>query len=290
MKVLVLGAAGMVGHVVTAYLGEQGSFSVTPVIHAQPFNERSVSLDLRDTVKLARFLDEHHFDAVVNCAGILNDRAEKDVPTALLINSLLPRFLEKRYAGTDTRVIHISTDCVFSGKKGAYKEDDFADGDTIYARTKKLGELNNGKDLTLRLSVVGPELRPEGTGLFNWFMAQKKEVSGFTRVFWTGLTTVELARQIVAILAERKNLTGLYHLVPDTKISKHDLLMLFKRSFRDRQVAISPDGAYISDKSLVDTRKELGTPISTYERMIDEMKMWVAVHRAWYLHYPDSTK
>lgn len=287
MRVLVLGSRGMVGHVVTAYLEERGEFDVVNVVRTRPFNERCVSLDLRDTWRLSRFLDEQHFDVVVNCTGILNDRADKDVPSALLVNSVLPRFLEKRYAGTDTRVIHISTDCVFSGKKGAYAEDDFADGDTIYARTKKLGELNNGKDLTLRLSVVGPELRPwpKGEGLFNWFMAQTKDVSGFTRVFWTGLTTVELARQIAVILVERKNLTGLYHLVPDTKIAKHDLLALFNRSFREGRVTICPDENHMSDKSLLDTRRDLGNALLSYEQMIDDMRSWIDAHREWYRHY-----
>lgn len=285
MRVLVLGSRGMVGHVMTAHLEEQGGFDVVNIARAQPFNDKSVLLDLRRAEEISTFLGQHPFDVVINCAGILNRHADADVCSALLVNSYLPRYLERRFRDTATRILHISTDCVFSGARGGYIESDLADGDTIYARTKKLGELNNGKDLTLRLSVVGPELRPEGTGLFNWFMAQKTPVPGYTKVFWTGLTTVELARQITVILAERKDLTGLYHLVPGEKVAKHDLLLLFNRYFREGRVLIRPDDRERSDRSLVDTRREAGCPVPSYEQMIAEMKAWVDAHRAWYPHY-----
>jgi len=287
MRVLVLGAAGMVGHVVTAFLEEQGSFTVVPVVHRRPFFRDAVSMDLREFALLSHFLNEHQFDAIINCAGILPRRAEEDVCSAILINSYLPHYLEHRFRDTLTRVIHISTDCVFSGQKGDYVESDFADGDSVYARTKKMGELNNRKDLTLRLSVVGPELVawPLGEGLFSWFMAQKREIRGFTHVFWTGLTTVELARQIAGILKEHPTLSGVYHLVPETKIPKHDLLALFNRFFREGKIPIRPDGAYRSDKSLRDTRKEISLSSVTYERMVEEMRSWVDAHREWYPHY-----
>jgi len=129
---------------------------------------------------------------------------------AVWFNSYFPQLLASFGKKYNFKLIHISTDCVFSGKEGGYKEDSFKNGIGFYAQSKALGEVVNSKDLTFRTSIVGPELKPDGIGLFHWFMNQAGAISGFTEVFWTGVTTIELAKAInEAIIQE---LTGLYHL------------------------------------------------------------------------------
>jgi len=116
---------------------------------------------------------------------------------------------------TAVKIIQISTDCVFSGKDGGYKEDSFRDGDTIYARTKALGEINNNKDLTIRTSIIGPDINEDGIGLFHWFMKQSGTIYGFRNAYWTGVTTIELAKGIEKFI--EYNVTGIYHFVPTEK-------------------------------------------------------------------------
>ena len=156
------------------------------------------------------------YDVVINCIGILNQFAEEKKATAAYLNAFFPHQLAEITDGTDTQVIHMSTDCVFSGERGSYTETDLKDGTTFYDRSKALGELEDEKNITLRNSIVGPDLNPKGIGLLNWFMQQKGEVHGFTKAMWTGQTTLQLAKTMEAAAKEKAH--GLYNTVPDTSI------------------------------------------------------------------------
>lgn len=282
MKLVVLGSTGMAGHVVAQYLEEQGH-QVFRTSRSEKNGPRSAGIDVTDLGALGRWLDQVAPEAVVNCVGLLQRACEIRFDLSVLINSYLPHWLENKYAGSPTRVVHLSTDCVFSGARGGYRENDLPDGPTPYDRTKALGELRNGKDLTFRMSIIGPDIDPKGTGLLNWFMAQTGDIRGFGEVYWNGVTTIELARAIHAALAQ--GLTGLYHLTPDQSIDKYSLLKLFQASFGKIDVTITRVEEPRIDKSLVNTRTDFDFSIRDYPTQMADMRAWVEAHRALYPHY-----
>ena len=282
MKFLVLGCNGMVGHMISLYLQEQGhdvyGFDRTLPLYVTGFDG-----DARDTDTVRKLIIEEKYDTIINCIGILSQFAEENRALAVLLNSYLPHFLAEVTDSLDTQVIHMSTDCVFSGKRGGYTEVDFRDGETFYDRSKALGELDDNKNITFRNSVIGPDINPNGIGLMNWFMKQKGEISGFTKAMWTGQTTLQLAKTME--VAARERVSGLYNAVPDNTISKYDLLKLFNKYFRNNAVKINPVEGFNIDKSLKRTRFEFNYLIPDYEIMIAELATWVKQHKNMYPHY-----
>jgi len=261
----------MLGHVVTKYF-EERSYDVYNLSHRIKINERTEIMDVTNFSEFDKYLNKLKVDVIVNCIGILNEDAENNPDKAILLNSYLPRFLEKKYMNTKVKIIQISTDCVFSGKTGNYTEDSFRDGDSIYARTKTLGEINNNKDLTIRTSIIGPDINEDGIGLFHWFMNQKGTIYGFKNAYWTGVTTIELAKGIEKLI--KNDVAGLYHFVPNEKISKYNLLNIIAEIF-NRNITIIPKEDYYVDKSLINTRTDFKYVIPTYREMIEEMKSWI---------------
>ncbi len=282
MKFLVLGSNGMAGHMISLYLKEQGH-DVYGFDRTTPRYVSGMAGDARNTDLIREILSNGKYDSVINCIGILNQFAEKNKALASFLNSYFPHFLAEVTAGTDTQVIHMSTDCVFSGKKGGYTESDFRDGETFYDRSKALGELEDQKNVTLRNSIVGPDINPKGIGLMNWFMQQNGEINGYTRAMWTGQTTLQLAKTME--IAAKEKVSGLYNTVPDHSISKYDLLSLFNHYFRNDAIKINPIEGVNADKSLKRTRFDFGYLIPDYEVMVIELAEWVKNHRSMYPHY-----
>jgi dTDP-4-dehydrorhamnose reductase len=282
MKVLVLGAGGMAGHVIATYLSEKNHDVNTLSAHNK-FNDQTVLIDVTDQERLREYLDQNSFDIVVNCIGLLVKQSEQRNDLAVFLNSYLPHFLENYYKDTTTRIIHLSTDCVFSGKNAPYREDSTYDGELFYDRSKALGEIINGKDLTFRMSIIGPDMQQSGVGLFNWFYAQTGQLNGYKNVIWNGITTIELAKSIDEAIDS--NLTGLYQLVPQTNISKYDLLNLFVKTFDRQDITVNPETSTVSDKTLINTRTDFSHTIPTYEVMVAEMHDWVKNHQELYGHY-----
>ncbi|MDD2628432.1 MAG: sugar nucleotide-binding protein [Clostridia bacterium] len=278
-KIGVLGANGMAGHVIFTHFTEKG-YDTHGIAKGGKNNPKLVDIDVLDKEKLNNWLDENNFDVIINCIGLLNQVAENNIDLAVYLNSYLPHYLETKYKDSKTKVIHMSTDCVFSGKQGQYTEDSFKDGDTFYDRTKALGEIVNNKDLTFRMSIIGPDFNPKSIGLFNWFMSQTGDINGYKKVYWTGVTTIELARAMEEAI--KQDLTGLYHLVPDNNISKHDLLVLFKEEFNRDDINIHEDNEKEVNKSLIRTRKDFDFVVSDYKKMVAEMKQWVDNHKEIY--------
>jgi len=219
-KIVILGSQGMAGHIMAEVLDETGKYEVFGVAR-QSGNFVDKVLDVTDFTALENYLHDIKPDFVVNCIGALVSQSRDDVPSAILLNSYLPNFLSQLGNKLDYKLIHISTDCVFSGKDGQYTETSYRDGDDNYARTKALGEVINEKDLTIRTSIIGPEIKSNGTGLLDWFFKQQGTVNGYTQAFWSGVTTLELAKATVEFL--RQETTGLYQLCPAEKISKFEL-------------------------------------------------------------------
>jgi len=282
MKFLVLGASGMAGHTIAIYLQERGH-DVVGFARKKLFFCNTVVGDVRNTNALTALISDGKFDSVVNCVGILNQFAEQDTEQAVYLNAYLPHFLSKLTKGTGTQIIHMSTDCVFSGQRGGYTEHDLRDGVTFYDRTKALGELEDDHSITLRNSIIGPDINPEGIGLLNWFMKQDSKVDGYKNVMWTGLTTLQLAKVLEAAAAERA--TGLYNMVYSSPISKYDLLTLLNHYLRNDSVNISSLDTPVVDKSLIRTNHQFKYEIPDYYTMVSEMSQWIKDHRILYPHY-----
>lgn len=283
-KVLVIGSNGMAGHIITLYLEQNIELDIYNLSHSRKLNDKSVMLDVTNFYKFEKLLDNLKPDYIVNCIGILNRYAEIHKDMAILLNSYLPRFLEYKYKNDKTKIIHISTDCVFSGKDGNYHEDSFKDGDTFYARTKALGEIINEKDLTFRTSIIGPDLSEKGIGLFNWFMKSSGTINGYVNSIWTGVTTLELAKAIETVI-NTEDITGLYHLVPDKCINKYDLLNILKFKFNRNDIIINRYENKPVKKNLIDMKKAFSYVVPEYDSMIDEMKEWINNHKYLYKHY-----
>lgn len=282
MKFLVLGCNGMAGHTISLYLKEQGH-DVFGFDRTTSKYINSVAGDARNTEFLRTLITEGKYDSVINCIGVLNQFAEKNKELAVFLNSYLPHFIADVTSGTSTQVIHMSTDCVFSGKRGSYTEEDFPDGETFYDRSKALGELCDGKNITLRNSIVGPDINENGIGLLNWFMKQNGEINGFTKAMWTGQTTLQLAKTME--VAAKEKAFGLYNTVPERSISKFDLLGLFNHYIRNDSVKINPIDGVNADKSLKRTRFDFSYIIPDYEKMVSDLAVWMRAHKEMYPHY-----
>lgn len=282
MKFLVLGAAGMAGHTISTYLSEKGH-DVIGFDRVKSQHCEFVVGDARNIEFIRGIINQGRFDSVINCIGILNQFADQNRELAVFLNSYFPHFLVEVTKNMNTQIIHMSTDCVFSGKKGSYTESDFRDGETFYDRTKALGELENEKNITLRNSIVGPDMNENGIGLFNWFMKQKGTIKGYTKAMWTGLTTLELAKAME--LAAMKRASGLYNMVYSEPISKYDLLKLFNKYMRNNELNIEPFDGFVADKSLKRTRFDFDYTVPDYETMVSEMAEWIMNHKDYYPHY-----
>lgn len=279
-KILVIGIKGMAGHVVFTYLKETGKYEVFGLARNIEESAHVFNADVSDTHKLEKIISENQFDAVINCIGILNKDAEDHPSKAVWFNSYFPHFLESITKGTSTKVLHISTDCVFNGKRGGYTEEDQKDGYGYYAQSKALGEVDNEKDLTIRTSIIGPELNKNGIGLFHWFMSQPEnaQLKGYSQAYWSGITTIELAKVIDEVLSSQ-NVSGLVQVAGVEKIDKYNLLILFNEVFRNNTVAIDSDDSYRIDKSLVSIREDFKYKVPSYKEMLLEMKEWIESHR-----------
>lgn len=274
-KILILGSAGMAGHTISEYLRSLVKYDVVDVARNAQYYPIQWELDIEKGVhKIDLILGMELPNVIINCIGLLVKQCEQSPERAIFINSYFPHYLEKVTTDTGIRVIHLSTDCIFSGKKGNYSETDIKDGEGWYAQSKALGEMINNKDLTIRMSIIGDELKPDGIGLFDWFIKQKGEVRGFSKCYWNGISTLELAKQIDRILDT--NLTGLYQLAPDFKIDKYNLLLAIKRIWNKEDVTILEDDSLVLDKTLVNGRiNEYDPQIPEYETQLQELRDFI---------------
>ena len=284
-KLLVIGIKGMAGHMLYNYYTENKGYDVYGLARNIESSPKLFNVDVSDTLQLRSLFEEHQFDYVINCIGILNKDAEDHPSKAIWFNSYFPHYLEEITEKTKTKIIHISTDCVFSGKEGGYTENDIKNGVGLYAQSKALGELTNDKDVTIRTSIIGPELNKDGIGLFHWFMSQEDQVQlkGFTKAFWSGLTTLELAKVVLEIIDQ--NISGLIQVAPTAKIDKYSLISLFNSIYKNGEMTIIPNGDYYIDKSLVSIRTDFEYEVTNYEKMLKSQKDWILKHHSIYSHY-----
>jgi dTDP-4-dehydrorhamnose reductase len=260
MRVLVLGGTGMLGHRLWIDLGAEHEVWVTVRGDRSPFPawsgfpaERVVpGVDVRVTDDLVRAMAEVRPALVINAVGLIKQReAAADPLPALTMNALLPHRLAAVCRAVEARLVHVSTDCVFSGRRGNYTEADPSDAEDVYGRTKFLGEVAGPHAITLRTSIIGQELQGR-LGLVEWFLGRTGTVRGYRRAIYSGLTTGELARVILRHVIPDPALQGLYQ-VSSRPIDKYELLGLLKEAY-GREVAIEPDDAFVCDRSLDSTR------------------------------------
>lgn len=282
-KVLVLGSTGMIGHRVFFELDSSGDYLLYDFSYRKKLREESLIFDARDEKFFLTKIKNIKPDIVINCIGILIDGSKKDPENAIFLNAYLPHKLASLAKKMNSKLIHISTDCVFSGEKTTpYMEDDFKDGSSIYGKSKGLGEVNYDNHLTLRTSVIGPELKTDGEELFHWFMSQSDDISGYTKSIWSGVTTIELARAVNKSI--KKDISGIHHVTNNKSISKYDLLKIIRKIF-SRKINILPEDGVISDKSFIDTRNLLDKEIPSYEVMISELYEIMKKNKSLYSQY-----
>ena len=257
MKVLVFGASGMIGSAMFRVLSAKTGWQVWGTLRSAEA-KRFFTADQQD--KLAAGVDVEKHDAfvrifmrvkpdvVVNCIGLTKHHKKAEDPQlALPLNALLPHRMADLCAVADARLIHVSTDCVFTGAKGNYAESDEPDAGDVYGKSKHLGEVNYPHAITLRTSTIGHELH-SAYGLLEWFLSQQGSCKGFSRAIFSGLPNTEFARVVRDVVIPRTDLHGLYHVGADP-IGKFELLKLIARVY-DKQINIVQDDAFIIDRSL----------------------------------------
>jgi dTDP-4-dehydrorhamnose reductase len=282
-RVLILGSTGLIGHQIHNYLKSNEGYELHNIAYRNKLQENTILLDVRDENSLIEQIASINPQYIVNCIGILISGSNKDPENAIFLNAYMPHRLARLADEIDAKLIHISTDCVFSGdKKKPYIETDEKDGRGVYARSKGLGEIVSNKHLILRTSVIGPELKTDGEELFHWFMSQQSGISGFTKSIWSGVTTIELAKAVKWSIDN--DVTGLYHVTNNTSISKHDLLKLFKK-YTKKDINIKPVGGNNIDKSFIDTRLLMNYKIPSYNQMVVEMIELIINNRKLYSQY-----
>jgi dTDP-4-dehydrorhamnose reductase len=266
VRVLVLGASGMLGHAALRLFAQSPGYTVTgsarspgSICGLEPaLHERVVcGIDAENADSVACLLAELRPEVVINCVGLVKQLAHADDPLAALpINALLPHRLARWCSLAGARLVHVSTDCVFSGARGGYREDDRSDAADLYGRSKHLGEVDYAHAVTLRTSIIGHEL---GTahGLVGWFLSQRGSVKGYRRAVFSGLPTVELARVIRDQVIPRPDLRGVFH-VSAAPIDKFELLSLVGRAY-GHGVEIVPDDQIVIDRSLDSSRFRAAT-------------------------------
>lgn len=282
-KVLILGSSGLIGHQIYFYLKNNSDFLLSSISHTYKLTDDTILHDARDQEGLEIKIKNINPDYIVNCIGTLIENSNADPKTAIILNAYLPHKLANIASKFGAKLIHMSTDCVFSGDKGEpYIESDFKDGRDIYAKTKGLGEIITSDHLTIRTSVVGPELKYHDGELFNWFMRQTTDISGFTQAIWSGVTSIELAKAVKWSIDN--GITGLYHVTNNSSISKYELLKLFQK-YTNKNIYIESINGKNVDKSFIDTRLLINYKIPSYDQMILDMVSLIHNNLPLYPHY-----
>ncbi len=281
MKILILGATGMLGHKLLQVLSNAHEVAATVRGDASRFHKHPVlggfrligGVTAENVGSVKNAIDTFKPDSVINCIGMIKQQSRANDPiAAITLNALFPHQAARAANAAGARFVHISTDCVFSGRKGEpYTEEDPSDAEDLYGRTKSLGEIGEGGSVTLRTSIIGRELWTK-FGLVEWFLSNKGgAVQGYSLALYTGLTTLCLARVIGSVLENQPEMSGLWH-VSSQEINKYSLLKLIGETM-DLNIEISENEEFVCDRRLDSTRFRLATGIvvPTWREMISEM-------------------
>lgn len=291
-RILIIGATGMLGHVLFRHLSENPEYEVFGTSrslgglqtvfppHLSKRFRQYVDADNFDSV--IRALASIQPDIVINCIGLIKQLPLCSDPlSAITVNAQLPHRISLISRTAGARMIHISTDCVFNGVRGNYTESDPSCAEDLYGQTKYLGEVTYPHCVTLRTSIIGHELKG-GYGLVDWFLAQQGRVKGFTKAVYSGFPTIELARVISDFILPNRELSGLYHVSSDP-ISKHELLGIIAQRY-GKNIAIDPYDDFVIDRSLDSSRFRslTGYLPPAWDELVEAMFRDYEAHRNWY--------
>lgn len=280
MKILVLGITGMLGHKAFFSLSQNQKFETFGTLrkaediskYFKGSNKVFSNVDALNPESVFNLIDKLNPDIVINCIGVIKQTKEaKDPIMSIEINSLFPHRLAKKLKNFNTRLIHVSTDCVFSGDAGNYKEIDNSDARDLYGKSKYLGELiNYERCITIRTSIIGPELKGK-LSLLEWFLSQEKPIKGFTNAIYSGFTTHEFINIIENYVIKKPFKNGLYHL-SSNPISKYDLLIKIAKTY-NKEILIERFDDYKNNKTLNSDlfKNDFGYIVKTWDQMISEM-------------------
>jgi dTDP-4-dehydrorhamnose reductase len=280
MRILILGGDGMLGHRLLKHLQQNHETRVTLRRGFSAYARYGLftpensypGVEVRDTDRLLGVMADFQPEVVVNAVGIIKQRgAAKEVIPSLEVNSLFSHRLALLCEATGARLVHMSTDCVFSGRRGNYTEEDIPDAEDLYGRTKFLGEVTGPSRVTLRTSIIGLELSRKRS-LIEWFLAQKGEIRGFTNAIYTGLTTAEMSRVIERVLVQHPDLSGVWQ-VASEPIDKYDLLTRFSKVLCQDDISIVSDDSVRINRSLstVAFEKVTGYHAPGWNEMLEEL-------------------
>lgn len=281
MRILILGGDGMLGHQLFKTLRQKHEvrvslrqdFAAYKSFGLFDANNAYAGIDVRRNDDLIGILADFRPQAVVNCVGIVKQRhSAKEAIPSIEINALFPHRLALMCEAINARMIHISTDCVFSGRKGNYTEHDHSDAEDLYGKSKYLGEVRDKHCVTLRSSIIGLQLSYKA-GLIEWFLAQKGKINGFKRAIYSGVTTIEMSRVIERVLVDYTNLHGVWHVSSNTAINKFELLATFSEILERKDIQITPEENFICDRSLLSEpfKKETGYQPPSWQAMLHEL-------------------
>jgi dTDP-4-dehydrorhamnose reductase len=280
MNILIFGASGMLGNALFKLFSDDVGIKTYGTVRSnsvknefrKDFHGRLLSnVHVDDWQRVCSLFDIIKPDVVINCVGIIKQLTESHDPLMTIpINSILPHYLSKLCLARNARLIHFSTDCVFSGSKGGYVEGDFADAGDLYGRSKYLGEVDYPGCVTLRTSIIGHEL-DGANSLINWFLSQNTSVKGYTKAIFSGLPTTEMAKVIRDYVIPNPSLRGVYH-VSGNPISKYDLLQLVANVY-GKQTDIIPDDSLSLDRSLKSGKffETTGYRVKPWPQLIKEL-------------------
>lgn len=263
----------MAGHMLTKYFSKKKYDIVTM---ARSNSDVEKNIENTEDIKKYFNLIKNDFDYIINCIGLLvkdsNDRPDRSI----MINSWFPHMIENSIKNSKTRLIHLSTDCIFDGRLGNYTEESLPTEDNWYGRSKFYGEIKNDKDITFRMSIIGTELKTKGSGLLNWILSNPDpDIPGWKNVLWNGMTTLQLAKCIEQYMLEPK-ISGLYHLVSNVNhISKYDLLCKINNIFELEKNIIKSRAHKSTNKILINSRKDFHFSIPNYDIQLKELKNFI---------------
>lgn len=263
MKVLILGAKGMAGHMISLYLKENTDWDII----SWGREEFEVKEEIKWKEKIQEVNSSNQIDCIINCIGILKPVANANPILGVRMNSLFPHELAKLGTELKTKVIHLSSDC-------------WEDLD-VYGRSKRAGEIDYPDHLTIRTSIIGPELKNDGSGLFQWFMTQKSEVNGFVNHYWDGVITLELAKMIKSLIEKKSDLTNIIEFRTKNKVSKFELLSYLNETF-EKNIKLGKKETEVVDKTNNQADILCELPL---DQQIKELKEWMAKHSAIYQQY-----
>ncbi len=281
-KVLILGASGMLGHAVFKHFYNSNAYTVYGTVRNKN-NNLGKYFDDDEFIHIIEGINADNFDSfmhafevakpdiVINCIGIIKHLPEaKNYLKSINVNTFLPHRLAQLCAIAKARFIHVSTDCVFDGKQGDYKESDNSNAEDLYGKSKYLGEVDYPNAITIRTSIIGHELS-SNISLIDWFLSQQNSVNGYINAIYTGFPTYEIANIIEKQILPNKQLRGLYHVSSDP-INKYDLLKLVANTY-SKEIEIKPFSGFVLDRSLNSEkfRDELGFMPKSWQQLIIEM-------------------